>query len=449
MARLVRPPGPRTLSIGGSFSAFRSDPLAFLTRCAAEYGDVCYFRAAHQHMYFLNSPELVQEVLVNKSACFIKSRILQRAKALLGEGLLTSEGAAHLRQRRLVQPAFHRDRLIRYAADMSALAIRAQGRFTDGAVAGMDREMMRLTLAIVGRTLFSAEVEHEAATVGESMNALIEMMPLLMFPFSQHLLRLPVPFMRRFQHAAETLDQAIYRIIDERRRSGEDKGDLLSMLLLARDAEGDNTGMTDQQVRDETLTLFIAGHETTATALTWAWYLLAENPAAEAKMHHEIDTVLQGRAPSFDDVQRLPYTSQVFSETMRLYPPAWAIGRMATADIEVGGYRLPRKSIVLLSPYTMHRSAKWWPAPEEFRPERWSMEDSERPKFAYYPFGGGPRLCIGERFAWMEGVLILATLAQKWRFRRADAAPVVLAPLLTLRPKGGLRLRAEARSLMP
>jgi len=448
MARLVRPPGPRARSLGGSFSAFRSDPLGFLTRCAADYGDLSYFRAGHQHMYFLNSPALVHEALVTKSGNFIKSRILQRAKALLGEGLLTNEGASHLRQRRLVQPAFHRDRLVHYSTDMTALAVRTRGRFTDGAVVDIDREMMRLTLSIVGRTLFSADVEEDAASVGEAMNALLEMMPVLMFPMSQYLLRLPLPFMRRFQRAGETLDTTIYRIINERRQSGEDMGDLLSMLLLARDTEGDNTGMTDKQVRDETLTLFIAGHETTATALTWAWYLLAENPDAEAKMHHEIDTMLNGRAPAFDDVPRLPYTSHVFGETMRLYPPAWAIGRMAVTDMEIGGFKVPRKSIVLLSPYTMHRSAKWWPNADEFRPERWDVEDSERPKFAYYPFGGGPRLCIGERFAWMEGVLILAALAQKWRFRRVDTEPVATAPLLTLRPKGGLRLRAESRSLL-
>jgi cytochrome P450 len=251
--------------------------------------------------------------------------------------------------------------------------------------------------------------------------------------------------MRRFQKAGETLDATIYRIINERRQTGEDTGDLLSTLLLARDAESDNTGMTDKQIRDETLTLFIAGHETTATALTWAWHLLASNPEAEAKMHRELDAVLGDREPTFEDVPRLPYTSNVFGETMRLYPPAWAIGRMAVTDLEIGGYRVPQKSIVLLSPYTMHRSAKWWPEPEAFRPERWEVEESERPKFAYYPFGGGPRLCIGERFAWMEGVLILAALGRKWRFRRADDRPVELAPLLTLRPKGGLRLRAESR----
>ncbi len=445
MAALIRPPGPRARSIGGSFGPFRADPLAFLQRCAAEFGDISYFRAAHQHMYFVNTPALVQETLVTQSGKFIKSRILQRAKALLGEGLLTNEGASHLRQRRLVQPAFHRDRLIRYASDMTALTVRARERWSAGETMDIDREMMRLTLSIVGRTLFSAEVDDDAETVGEAMNALIEMMPLLMFPGSQLLLRMPLPFLRRFQQAGEKLDATIYRIIDERRRSGADTGDLLSMLLLARDTEGDQTGMTDQQVRDETLTLFIAGHETTATALTWAWYLLAQHPEAEARMHAEIDRELGGRPPAFADVPRLTYTEHVFAEAMRLYPPAWAIGRMAAEELDLGGYRLPKKSIVLLSPYVMHRAAAWWPEPDRFRPERWQEDAGARPKFAYFPFGGGPRLCIGERFAWMEGVLVLATVAQQWRFRLQDSSPVELAPLLTLRPKGGLRLRAERR----
>jgi cytochrome P450 len=445
MATLIRPPGPRSRSIGGSFGPFRADPLTFLQRCAAEFGDIAYFRAAHQHMYFVNTPALVQETLVTQSGKFIKSRILQRAKALLGEGLLTNEGASHLRQRRLVQPAFHRDRLIRYASDMTALAARARERWRAGETVDIDREMMRLTLGIVGRTLFSAEVEEDAATVGEAMNALIEMMPLLMFPGSQLLLRMPLPFLRRFQQAGEKLDATIYRIIEERRRSGADTGDLLSMLLLARDTEGDQAGMTDKQVRDETLTLFIAGHETTATALTWAWYLLAQHPEAEARMHAEIDRELGGRPPAFADLPRLTYTEHVFAEAMRLYPPAWAIGRMAAEELELGSYRLPKKSIVLLSPYVMHRAAAWWPEPDRFRPDRWEEEAPGRPKFAYFPFGGGPRLCIGERFAWMEGVLVLATVAQQWRFRRDDPSPVPLAPLLTLRPKGGLRLRAERR----
>jgi cytochrome P450 len=443
--RLQRPPGPKSYTLGGSFQAFRADPVGFLTDAAARYGDLVYFRAAHQHMYFLNSPALVQEALVTKNSAFIKSRILQRAKSLLGEGLLTNEGAAHLRQRRLVQPAFHRDRLVRYAAEMSALAVKSRARYANNTDVDIDREMMRLTLSIVGRTLFSADVEEDAPAVGEAMNALIEMMPVLMFPLSQYFQYLPLPFMRRFQKAGETLDHTIYRIIDERRRNPADTGDLLSMLLLARDTEGDHSGMTDKQVRDETLTLFIAGHETTATALTWAWYLLATHPGAEAKLHAELDTVLAGRAPTFDDLPNLTYASHFFSETLRLYPPAWAIGRMAVEELELDGYRIPRKSIILLSPYTMHRDPRWWPDPDQFRPERWASPAPDRPKFAYYPFGGGPRLCIGERFAWMEGVLILAAIAQQWRFRRVETAPVELAPLLTLRPKNGLRLRAEAR----
>lgn len=442
---IVRPPGPRRWSPVGSFSTFRADPLGFLMRCAAEYGEISYFRAAHQHMYFLNSPALVQEVLVTQSGKFIKSRILQRAKSLLGEGLLTNEGASHLRQRRLVQPAFHRDRLIRYANDMTSLTLRARERWQDQAVLDIDREMMRLTLAIVGRTLFSAEVEEDATTVGEAMNALVAMMPLLMFPFSQYLLRLPVPMLRRYQQAGEVLDKTIYRIIEERRRSGVDMGDLLSMLLLARDAEDPAYSMSDKQVRDETLTLFIAGHETTATALTWTWYLLAGHPEVEARLHAEVDSVLNGRAPTFEDVPRLAWTSHVLGESMRLYPPAWAIGRMTKEPVTLAGYTLPPGSITLMSPYVMHHSAELWPDPEAFRPERWENGDPAKHKFAYFPFGGGPRLCIGERFAWMEGVLILAAVAQRWRFRRVSDEPVTLAPLLTLRPKSGLRLRSERR----
>lgn len=445
MSEVDRPAGPRPRWFGGSLQDFRRDPLAFLTHCSQEYGDIVYFRAAHQHMYFVQLPELVQEVLVTKNSSFIKSRILQRAKALLGNGLLTNEGASHLRQRRMVQPAFHRDRLARYATVMSKLAQRARERFTTGTEVDIDREMNRLTLAIVSKTLFNADVEHDAARIGEAMSALVEMMPVLMLPYSEYIQRLPLPRMRRYRRAGETLDATIYRIIEERRRSGEDAGDLLSMLLMARDEDGDQGTMTDQQVRDEALTLFIAGHETTATALTWAWHLLSSHPEIEARLHAEISEQLHGRIPGFDDVPKLRYTSNVFAETLRLYPPAWAMGRMAVEDVLLGGFRIPKGSIVLLSPFVMHRNPKWWTDPESFRPERWETEDAARPKFAYFPFGGGPRLCIGERFAWMEGVLILATLAQHWTFRSVSTDPVKMAPLLTLRPKGGLRMRAEQR----
>jgi cytochrome P450 len=368
MGALIRPPGPRSRSIGGSFGPFRADPLTFLQRCAAEFGDISYFRAAHQHMYFVNTPALVQETLVTQSGKFIKSRILQRAKALLGEGLLTNEGASHLRQRRLVQPAFHRDRLIRYADDMTTLAVRARERWRAGETIDIDREMMRLTLGIVGRTLFSAEVDEDAETVGEAMNALIEMMPLLMFPGSQLLLRMPLPFLRRFQRAGEKLDATIYRIIDERRRSGADTGDLLSMLLLARDTEGDQTGMTDKQVRDETLTLFIAGHETTATALTWAWYLLAQHPEAEARMHAEIDRELGGRPPGFDDVPQLPIRNTFSPRRCGFTRQPGRSAGWRVEELEFGGYTVPKKSIVIMSPYVMHREPEYWPEPDRFDP---------------------------------------------------------------------------------
>lgn len=446
MPSLERPPGPKGKWLTGSLREFRADPLAFLERLSAECGPIGYFRAGHQHIYFANDPALVQEVLVTQNSAFIKSRILQRAKALLGEGLLTNEGAPHLRQRRLVQPAFHRGRLVGYASAMTELALRARERWTSGEDMDIDREMMRLTLAIVGRTLFSADVEEDAPKVGEAMNALLAMMPILMLPLSQYFHHLPLPAMRRYKQAGATLDRTIYRIIEERRKSGVDTGDLLSMLLLATDSEGDGLGMTDKQVRDETLTLFLAGHETTATALTWTWYLLAKNPEAEAKFHAEIDSVLEGRAPRLEDMPALRYTEHVMAESMRLYPPAWGMGRMATREVELDGYRVPAGSIVLTSPYIMHRKAEWFPEPEKFLPERWEQEDHSRPKFAYFPFGGGPRICVGERFAWMEGVLILAAVAQKWRFALpAHPKPVGLHALITLRPRGGLRLRAELR----
>jgi cytochrome P450 len=348
VAAIARPPGPKGRWLDGSLRAFRRDPLRFLEKLSEDCGPLGYFRAGHQHIYFANDPSLVEEVLVTQNSAFIKSRILQRAKALLGEGLLTNEGASHLRQRRLVQPAFHRQRLMGYAETMAELALRARERWKDGEEMDIDREMMRLTLAIVGRTLFSADVEDEAPMVGEAMNALLETMPLLMLPGSQYFHLLPLPAMRRFKQAGEMLDRTIYRIIEERRRSGEDTGDLLSMLLLATDAEGDGQGMTDRQVRDETLTLFLAGHETTATALTWTWYLLAQNPEVERKMQAEVDAALGGRAPGFADLPALPYCEHVLAESMRLYPPAWGIGRMATREVELGGYNVPPGSIVPL-----------------------------------------------------------------------------------------------------
>lgn len=445
MPDVLRPPGPPSGLFSGGLFAFRKDPLSYIEKVAADFGPLAYFRAGHQHIYLVNEPELIRDVLVTRNALFTKSRILQRAKTLLGEGLLTNEGASHIRQRRMVQPAFYRDHLVGYGAQMVALADQARRRWRNEAVLDIDQEMMRLTLAIVGQTLFSADVEQEAPQVGEAMNALVAIMPLLMLPGSQFIEYVPLPVTRRYLRAAKLVEGTIYRIINERRASGENPGDLLSMLMAARDAEGDQSAMSDKQVRDEALTLFLAGHETTATALAWTWYVLAQEPEAEAALHAELDRVLNGRLPTFDDLPQLRYTQQIFAESMRLYPPAWAIGRMAKEPLELGGFTLPTKSIVIMSPYLMHRNAQYWPNPDRFEPERWSDGDFYKRDFTYFPFGGGPRICVGERFAWMEGVLLLAVIAQQWRFRLVPGHVVERKALITLRAKNGIKVTALAR----
>lgn len=421
----------------------RNGPV-YLRELACKYGDVIFLRVPGQQVYFINHPDLTREVLVTQQHRFKKSRVLERAQILLGQGLLTSEGQQHRRQRRLVQPAFHRDRLEGYASTMIERAAVARERWQNGTTFDIQKEMMRLTLDIVSRTLFSANMESQADEIRQALRQAFELFDIVLMPFSEYLEKLPLPIVRRFNKGRERLDGIIYRLIAERRASGKDTGDLLSMLLLAQDEEGEG-GMTDKQVRDELLTLFIAGHETTSTALTWIWYLLSQNPEAEAKMHAEIDSVLQGRLPSLSDLAQLRYTAAVFTEGMRVYPPVWAIGRRALEDVELGGYVIPKSCIVLISTYVTHRDPRWFPEPDAFRPERWLSEDEARPKFAYSPFGGGARVCIGERFAGMEGVLLLAAIAQKWRFEHVADHRVELRSGLTLRPRYGMEMIAKAR----
>ncbi len=412
-----------------------------------EYGDLPYFRLGPYHAYLVNHPDLIREVLVTQQANFTKSRALQRARVLLGEGLLTSEGKFHLRQRRLVQPAFHRERLAAYAEVMTEYAARLRDRWVAGTTLDISDEMMRLTLAVVGKTLFSADVESEASEIGAALTVVLHMFQLLMMPFSEYLEKLPLPSVRRFEKARTRLDETIYGLIHERRKNPEDKGDLLSMLLLAQDEESDGAGMTDQQVRDEALTLFLAGHETTANALTWTWYLLSQNLECEQRLHAELDAVLERRAPLMTDLPNLRYTEMVVAEAMRLYPPAWGIGRMAIAPFELDGLNIAAKSVCIVSPYVTQRDPRWFPEPDRFDPERWIPEARDaRPKFSYFPFGGGARVCIGERFAWMEGILMLATLAQKWKLTLAPGQRVEPLPLITLRTKYGMRMKLEART---
>ena len=445
-SQLAQAPGPRPKFLGGHFWQFRRDPLAFFRQLAQAHGDLSHFRLGPQHAYFVNHPDLVKDVLVTNHAKFVKGRALQRAKTLLGEGLLTSEKEYHLRQRRLVQPAFHRQRLQNYSVMMVDAAGKMSEGWQDGAKIDAAHEMMRLTLAIVGRTLFSANVEGEAEEVGAAMTTLIEMFDLLLMPFSEILEKLPLGPSRRFQKARARLDETIYRMINERRRSGADAGDLLSMLLLAQDEEGDGGGMTDKQVRDEALTLFLAGHETTANALTFTWYLLARHPEIEARFHAELDEVLAGQAPSFADFPRLRYTEMILAEAMRLYPPAWALGRLSLADHELNGYHIPSGSLILCSMYMAHRDPRFWPEAEQFRPERWRSENKEKmTPYTYFPFGGGIRRCIGEGFAWLEGVLLLATLGRHWRLRVVPDYQLSLQPRITLRPKNGLPVTLERR----
>jgi cytochrome P450 len=440
---LTRPPGPKPRPLLGLFREFRKQPADFLERAARQYGDLAFFPLGPQNIYLASHPDFVQEILVTRQNQFKKSRMLERARVLLGEGLLTSEGNLHLRQRRLVQPAFHRDRLISYAAVMVECAAQCRERWTRDATLDLSVEMAHLTLAIVARTLFSANVDSEADEIGRALSEVFKMFELILLPYSDWIEKLPLPPIRRFHRARALLDSIIYRLIAERRADGNrDTGDLLSMLLAAQDEDG--SVMTDQQIRDEALTLFVAGHETTAVAITWAWYLLSQNPEAESLFHAELDRVLAGRLPTFEDLPRLRYAEGVFAETLRLYPPAWGIGRRALADVEIAGYTIPAGSIVVVSPWVVHRDPRWFHEPLKFSPERWLAENTSRPKFAYFPFGGGTRICIGERFALAEGVLLLATLGQRWRFRLESGHRVETRPLITLRAKYGMRMTAVA-----
>jgi cytochrome P450 len=441
-------PGPRPRYPGEFALAVVRRPLEFLPALKRDYGDVAAFRIGPQAIVLLSHPDQIRDVLVTHGRRFHKGRGLERAKILLGEGLLTSEDDFHLRQRRLAQPAFHRARIAGYGDTMAAYARRRAAAWTDGAELDVAAEMAAYTLAVVGKTLFDADIEAEAHEIGDALSTAIETFNLTVVPWGELLLRLPLPITRRFRRARQRLDATIYDMIDRRRASGDDRGDLLSMLLLAHDTEGDGTGMSDVQIRDEAMTLLLAGHETTANALTWAWYLLSQSPAAEARLHAEVDA-LGGGTIGAGDLARLPYTRAVLAETMRLYPPAWIVGRRALSPYEVSGHTLAPRTIVLMSQWIVHRDPRWWPDAESFQPERWlpggSASDPARPKFAYFPFGAGTRVCIGEQFAWMEGVLALATFAQRWQLRLAAGHRVVPQPIVTLRAKHGMRMIPERR----
>ena len=445
-AKLKIPPGPSIGLKRWSLGPLNSgDPLGYFTRIFREYGDVVELRVFNFRILLLNHPEYIEEVLVNHPRKFIKGRVLQANKRVFGRGLLTSEGDFWLRQRRLVQPAFHRARIAGYASTMVEYTERLVDEWQDGEERDIHKEMTRLTLQIVSKTLFDADVEHDAQDIGKSLELLLEIgADFRRTLFVPHWL--PTPTNIRVERAIRQIEEVLYRMIAEKRASGRDAGDLLSMLLAAQDEDGSR--MTDKQLRDEAITLFLAGHETTANALSWAWWLLAQNPAAETRLHAELRTVLGGRAPSFDDLPKLVYTNHIITESMRLYPPAWGTARTAIENLEIAGYAVPKGSGVSFTQWTVHRDARWYDAPEEFRPERWEGDLLKRiPRFAYFPFGGGPRQCIGNSFAMMETALTLATIAQKYRFRLVERHPVVPLASITLRPRYGIRVVLEARSV--
>ena len=408
-----------------------------------DYGDIVTMRYYNFRVFFVSHPDYIEQVLVTDNRKFIKGRILRKNRQLFGNGLLTSEGDFWLRQRRLAQPAFHRARIASYADTMVRFASRMASEWRGGEELDIHAEMMRLTLSIVAKTLFDADVDREAKRVGHALEAIMH----LNSDFRKLLITptwLPTPRKIRATFATAKLNRIVYRFIDERRASGTDNGDLLSMLLVARDDDGSR--MTNRQLRDESITIFLAGHETTANALSWTWMLLAQNPRVETTLHEELDRVLGGRAPTIDDLPNLRYTGHVVSESMRLYPPAWGMARIAIEDTEIAGYTIPKGCGVSLAQWVVHRDPRWFEAPLEFRPERWEGDLLKRiPRFAYFPFGGGPRQCIGNNFAVMEATLLLATLAQQFRISLMPGREIIPAASITLRPKTGIWGKIEKR----
>jgi cytochrome P450 len=444
MTPATLPPGPKGQFYIGNLRDLRNRPLAFMEECVRDYGDMSHFQVANIHVYLLNHPDMVEDVLVTSNRNYIKPQLLRDTAEVFGRGLLVSDGDFWLRQRRLAAPAFHRQRIASYGTIMTEFTERMLGRWRHGQEFDVHAEMMRVTLEIVTKALFGAEVSQaDTAKVGHALEIMLERfvdrISLLRF-----LQQLPLPKNLRFRRALETLDGIIYRIIESRRRDGVLGDDLLSMLLAAQDEDG--SSMTDRQVRDETVTLFLAGHETTAVSLTWTFLLLSRNPDVDRKLADELDRVLAGRAPTLDDLPALEYTTQVVKESMRLYPPAWRVGREATIDTEVGGYPIPAGSQLIMSQWTLHRDARYFDDPLAFRPERWTPElEHGLPKYAYFPFGGGPRRCIGDQFAMMEATLILATIARRFRLVELPDQTIDYWPSITLRPRNGLRVKVEGR----
>ncbi len=445
----MRPAGPRGVPILGMLPAVRRNPTAVFLSAALRFGDVVYFKIGSRHGYLVTNPADVRHVLQDNARNYHKSPLYDKLRAALGNGLLTSEDEFWLRQRRIAQPAFHRQRIAALANVMADAARDVATEWQTIAAAGQPvdvaEEMMRLTRTVVLRALLGADLGPFASKVDPAWTVMNQYVgeSFWSLGFTDGL---PTPKYRRFQAAQAVLRGAVEHVISQRRRSGSDSGDLLSLLLSARDEETGET-MTDEQLRVEVTTFLLAGQETTSLALTWTWYLLSQHARALQRLESEIDAVLDGRPPGYADLVSLPFTRMVIDEALRLYPPAWGISRQALSDDELGGYHLPRGWLVFIIPYVLHRLPAFWPDPETFDPERFLPERSaDRPKFVYLPFGAGPRQCIGNHFALIEAALIVASLAQRYRLHLVPRHRVEPWPLITLRPRFGMPMIIERRA---
>jgi cytochrome P450 len=439
MAVAARPPSPPGVPYLGHILDFAKDPIGFLARASREYGDLVYLSFVGRPAYLVSSAEHVETVLGPSYRSYRKPYSIRTpiVRQLLGNGLVSSEGEFWVRQRRLAQPAFHRERIAAYGRVMVQLAERAVAKWTPGETRDLYAEMMRLTAEIVVQTMFGMDAEVDSEAIAEALDRIMAQFTRQFGVLGILDNVLPAWSTPRFRRILKPLDDTVYRIIREKRAQGQDDGDLLSMLLRAQDEDGG--GMTDQQLRDEVMTVFFAGHETTAIALTWTFYLLAQHLEVEEKLRAEVSAVLGGRSPSVDDLPRLSYADCIVREAMRLYPPVWSLGREALEECVVDGYPIPPGAQVVFSQFVLHRDPRYWEEPEEFRPERWADGLAERlPRGAYFPFGGGPRGCIGIQFALMEAVLLLVTVTGRVRLSLAPGQKVTPTPSMTLRPKEGL-----------
>ncbi len=439
------PPGFKRNLLWFALRKFRpANPILLFQHLAQAYGDIAHYKIGWHHIVFLNHPDYIREVLVVQNDNFIKERTVQRTKMLLGEGMITAEGAPHRAQRQVAQPAFHRQRIPEYAHTMVQQAVRVRHRWRAGETRNIAIDMMHLTLNVVAETLFATDLAEEVDELADAINRIMGLYNfLVMLPAAEWLVHVRPPGLGAFVGARKRIDAVVFRMIAAHRRRGAQGGSLLDLMLAS---VPDRSSASEQSLRDQVITIFLAGYETVANALSWTWYLLSQNPECERLFHAEIDRELRGRLATFDDVPRLRYVEMVLAESMRLYPSAWAMGRYARADFQLGDFFLPAKTTVLMSQFITHRDARFFPDPLRFDPERFTLDaKSRRTKLTYFPFGAGVRQCIGESFAWMEGVLLLATLAQKWKLRLVPGHCVEPEPLITLRPKYGMRMQVESR----